>query len=182
MMKNNTALVGDVLPLNAPRTPQNAIDSWFTSCENAAKKAPHKSPSEWVNTLQDQLRSGKQKSLNLIFAGLDPQIKKALYMAAHLKRDDLPKDVADLTGAQRQQVFIALQRFEQLIVQMQKAGVFSLAFWEIGKLVPPTPVEQQEIDRLKEIKRVRYEQQRQQLNEQHGLHQDGIPQQKTGTA
>jgi hypothetical protein len=181
-MKNNTALVGDVLPLNAPKQPQSPIDSWFQSCDNAAKKAPHKSPSEWVNTLQDQLKSGKQKSLNMIFAGLDPQIKKALYMAAHLKRDDLPKDVADLTGAQRQQVFIALQRFEQLIVQMQKAGVFSLAFWEIGKLVTPTPVEQEEIDRLKEIKRVRYDLQRQQLNEQHGLYQADMPQQKTGTA
>jgi len=168
-MQNNTAQVGEVLPLNAPRTPQSAQELWQKSCDKAAKEAPHKSASEWVDDLQAQLQSGKQNSLNIIFAGLDPNIKKAIYLAAHLKRGDLSKNLSELTGAQRQQVFIALQRFEQIIVQLQKSGVFALASWNIGQRAPLQPAEQEEIDRITALKNVRYDQQRQLHNQQHEI-------------
>lgn len=165
-----TPVKANVLALPAAPSP---IEKWFIDCERAAQNAPHQSSAQWVDQLQEQLRHGRECNLNIIFASLNPRLKKSLYLAAHLSRADLDKPLNELTGPQRQQVFIALQRFQDVIVQLQKAGAFCLDAFQIAELTPLEPAEQAEIDRIQKLKQQRYDQQNQQYQQTHGLQKTG---------
>lgn len=156
---SNVAIEGEYIPKGEHRISLEVVEV----SEADKKKQQQEINERWINRLQGQLKSGKQKTLSGFMQSLSPNLKKAVFVAARLTRTDMETPFDELTGKQRHQIFIGLNHIYKLCNSLQKSSLFCLDAFKVGEnqtTEPPTKEEQAQIDLMKKQRR---EQQRQEV-------------------
>ncbi|WP_102794269.1 hypothetical protein [Bowmanella denitrificans] len=156
----NTALAGEYLPAHRP-SEHSAWHKLDIRNQQAANHAPHRSPAEHIEALQAMLREGREHKLGAILDALPKRLRNALFYAAYIDKADLAKPFDQLTGAQRQQIYINLRAYLELVERLRKAGFWKPAAWNIGELKGLTPASDEEMQLIAQAKAARAEAARQ---------------------
>jgi hypothetical protein len=154
---NNAALIGDFIPSTlSTKAELKVVEGIDHNAEQQAKAEQQQINNNGLAKLQNILLQNRQSTLSGLFESLSPNVRKAMYIAAHLTRSELNKPIHELTGNQRHQLWVGINRINDFVEQIKKQNLFCFAAFNVGATQtqpPPTDQEMQDIERLKSERR-----------------------------
>jgi hypothetical protein len=121
---------------------------------------------KWVDRMQSMMQQGRQKTLAGLIEALEPNLKKAVFVAAQLTRDDLNTPIDQLTGEQRHKLFIGIKGLNQFIQQLQKYGLYCVTAFNIGENATLQPATESELAQIQQLKALRQQQNKERIAQQ----------------